>query len=205
LRSPDHPAPEYCEHATPNGMSVARMLAVRLTKRAIAVMLAGSLAWWTFKPLREVTFDMSTEESVPVQAITEPARLALDKAAFHVPLWMAPHTPPAPAPPPKPEPPPTPLKLQILAIIRAGDGGREAPDGGREHSGHGVRALLYDPDLDRTIWVQAGQIIGSRVVERITSDAVEFREGTLLRPLALREARIAGTALERALRGGGLP
>jgi len=186
------------DHVSPVGVRATKAAIAPAIRTAVAIALVTLLTWWAFMPLPEVTID-TPRESPPnlPRSAPEPTRLALDLAAFHAPLWIAPPSPPAPTPVPKPEPPPPPLKLQILAIVRE--------SGGADDHG-GNRALLYDPDTDKPIWVRPGQTIGRRTVERITAEAVELRDGTLLRTLALREPKLASTALERSLRGtGGSP
>jgi len=159
----------------------------------VAMAILGALGWWAFKPLPQVTIEPIPHRAAPatMPGTDEPTRLALDLAAFQAPLWIAPPAPPAPAPTPKPEPPPPPLRLQILAIVRNSD------------DEQGDRALLYDPDTDKPIWVRGGQVIGSRTVERVSSDSVRIRDGTRLRTLALRERQNSGSLLEQSLRNSG--
>lgn len=159
-----------------------------LAARFLATLAIAAAAWWAFTPLpawRPDPLHARIPSSTPTP--TEPTHLALDLAAFRTPLWIAPPAPPPPAPSPKPEPPPPlpPLKLQILAIVR---------------DTTGDRALLYDPDTDKPIWVHAGQPVGPRTVERITAHSVDLRDGKLLRTLALRTDKPADTALERAFK-----
>ncbi len=88
---------------------------------------------------------------------------------------------PAPPPPPpapvvaarEPEPPPPPpLKLQLLAIVREGDGT--------------YRALVYDPDQDALLALAEGQSVGPRTVESVTAEEVTLRDRRGVRALALR-------------------
>ena len=156
----------------------------------ITVAALGALAWWALAPLPPVADDPSAIEPRPSEpsSAAGPPRLALDLAAFHAPLWVAPPAPPAPpqpAPKEKTSPPLPPLRLQILAIV--------TDSGGR-------RALLYDPETDKPIWVCAGQPVGTRTVEAVTAEGVDLREGTLLRTLALRTDAPGGSVLEQSLR-----
>ncbi len=152
------------------------------------------LAWWALRPLPEVDLGVAAPAPEIAGKSSGSSPFALDESAFRAPLWIA---PPAPAPPPparvepRPEPPPPPMRLQILAIVRG-----EGDEGGG-------RALLYDPDADRPVWVSAGQALGARRIERVTADAVEIRDGAYVRTLALAEHQPAGTPLERALRAAG--
>lgn len=115
-------------------------------------------------------------ESAPDLSEKEPAKkqtLALDLAAFRVPLWVA---DPAPPPPPvaaAPPSPPSPLKLQLLAII---------------HESDVYKAAVYDPDSDRILVVAAGERIGGRSVDKIDKASLTLRDDTGKRVLALRPA-----------------
>lgn len=159
-------------------------------RAVIAMAVLGPLAWWALAPLPSATLDQALDEPRPADRAlpAEPPRLALDLAAFHAPLWVAPPAPSDTGAKDKAPPPPPPLKLQILAIVTDADG---------------RRALLYDPDTDKPIWVHAGQPLGTRTVEAVTAEGVELREGTVLRTLALRTDTPGGSVLERTLRKTG--
>ena len=159
----------------------------------LVVGATGVLAWWALRPLPAVSAGAGLAlESVPRgEAGAVPA--ALDVAAFHVPVWIAPPAPPPPAPAPKPAPEPPPFKLQVLAIVEDG-------------AGEGHRALMYDPESDRPFWVHGGSEVGSRSILRVNAESVEVRDGALTRTLVLRDHRPADGAVERAIRGiGGAP
>lgn len=162
-------------------MNPARFLAV------VAVILG--VAAWALVPLSPEIHRARTE-TPPVTATSVKPEVVLDVSAFRAPLWIAPPPPPPTTPvvTEKPEPPPPPLKLQILAIVRDGETDR---------------ALFYDPDTDKPIWVSSGQSIGTRTVEHVTAKGVEIREGKLLRTLALRTDKPPSSPLEKALRGSG--
>lgn len=153
------------------------------------VIVALGIAAWALAPLSSQIHQSRVEE-LAKPATPPKTQLAFDINAFRAPLWIAPPPPPPAAPviAAKPEPPPPPLKLQILAIVRDGETDR---------------ALLYDPDTDKPIWVSSGQSIGTRTVEHVTAEGVEIREGKLLRTLALRSDKPASNPLEKALRGSG--
>lgn len=171
-------APDHVEPVPPKAGSLARAALLG------APLLA--LAWWALAPLPEDAIEAAPASETEEPLHREPVQVELDQAAFHAPLWIAPpavNEVTAKADPPPPPPPP--LKLQILAIVRDSEGDR---------------ALLYDPDTDKPIWVKGGQAIGVRTVERVTAGTVEIREGTLLRTLALRDRKDSGSVLERTLR-----
>ncbi len=179
-----NPAPIEGPHS--DSTAVRRSTFIRLTPMILPV---TAMAWWASRPLAPIDLGSGAPEREVAPSSVSNA-LALDESAFRAPLWIA---PPAPPPPPpkvesKPEPPPPPLKLQILAIARDPDGDR---------------ALLYDPDTDKPTWVKAGQPLGQRTVERVTSGSVEIRDGKHLRTLALRETKGSDSPLERALRASG--
>lgn len=156
----------------------------------LVVGATGVLAWWALRPLPVVRAGAElTRETVPRGEVGA-APGALDVAAFHVPLWIAPPVPPPPAPPPRPAPEPPPFKLQVLAIVEDG-------------VGEGHRALMYDPDSDRPFWVRGGSEVGSRSILRVTAESVDVRDGALTRTLMLRDHRPADNAVERAIRGVG--
>ncbi|MFM9995673.1 MAG: hypothetical protein ACKVU4_07720 [Phycisphaerales bacterium] len=95
----------------------------------------------------------------------------LDLDPFHAPVWVAPPAPADEAEPAKPAPAP-PLKLQLLAITRAGED---------------YRAALYDPETDRLHVVGAGESVGGRSVDRVEANAIALRDGSGVRMLALRD------------------
>lgn len=135
-------------------------------------------AAWGLRPVAprriEVTpMETASREDIIVQLA------ALDLDAFRAPVWVA---APAPPPPPSRVADPRPLKLQLLAITRERDA---------------YRAFLYDPDADRLLVVGDGQAVGPRSVERVTPDAVVFRDGASERTLALREDRAAAVGPPR--------
>ncbi len=172
----------------PDDVEPGRPRAGLLARAALMGAPLLALAWWAMSPLPEDAIEAAPAPENVGADHREPVQVALDQAAFHAPLWIA---PPAvnevtvKSDPPPPPPPPPPLKLQILAIVRDSEGDR---------------ALLYDPDTDKPIWVKGGQAIGVRTVEHVTAGTVEIREGTHLTTLALRDRKDSGSALERMLR-----
>ena len=158
---------------------------------ATATLLAAAWAIW---PLG------STAESLPpapeIATSNAPAQRPspLNLAAFSTPTWDA---PPLPPPPPKavaatpPPPPPPPLKLQLLGIVR---------DDTIDASGSPVYiAAIYDEAADRLLMLRAGDrigapgssssspVLGPGTITRVTADAVELRDASGLRRLALRQ------------------
>jgi len=114
-----------------------------------------------------------------------------DAQAFNVALW----TPPpmkeviVAAPPP---PPPPPLKVQLLGIT--GDGSVASP----------LRACLYDPDTDRVMIVGQGDPLAPFTVRSLTSDAIEFVDGSRVERLSLRDPATSGAVPSgSASQGGG--
>lgn len=96
---------------------------------------------------------------------------ALDGAAFRVPLWVA-----EPASPPPPQetviPPPTPLRVQLLAIL---------------HEEGAYKAVVYEPDSDRILFVAAGDKIGARNVDVVDRISLTLRDESGTRTLGLKE------------------
>jgi len=161
--------------------TTARTLAIRTSVLA-AVLAVG---WWALRPLE--TPDLSLPDRVeqdPELEVGPAMQVALDDAAFHAPLWLAPPPPPAPAAePPKPEPL-APLKLQLLAIVRGPGAEEETP----------YRAMLYDPDSDKIIEVAAGDLIAGRTVVGVTPHEITLRDRAGTRTLSLRsEGSASGT------------
>jgi hypothetical protein len=146
--------------------------------RAMAVLVGlgavAAAAVWAFSPLE--TPDLAPPPAAaPAEAPAAGPVAALDLSAFRAPLWIAPPPPPPPVVAvrePEPPPPP-PLKLQLLAIVREGDGS--------------YRALVYDPDTDRLMTLAEGEKLGARTtVETVTAGEVRLRDGGRgLRTLAL--------------------
>ncbi|MBX3359541.1 MAG: hypothetical protein KF745_14065 [Phycisphaeraceae bacterium] len=140
---------------------------------AAALVLA---AWWAFAPLGSVeppeTIAHAPEPSRP----SKPTLIALDQAAFHAPLWVAPPPPPAPPSPPPappPEPPPPPMRLQLLAIVADGGGDSKSPTAGAPS----LRAVLYDPDADRLLVLGQGeQATAGYTIDRVSERLVELRD-----------------------------
>lgn len=133
----------------------------------------GASAWWAWLPLDGVTIETGSRPGVQGTVARDEAP-PLEISAFRAPLWVAPPAPPAPpieSAVAASLPPRTPLKWQLLAIVRSDDG---------------ERALLYDPDGDQILSVRPGDSIGDRAIERVTSDRVDIRDGSVLRSLALK-------------------
>ncbi len=153
--------------AAPPSVAVGR---TRVPRLLIAACIAapGTMAAWAFWPLYPAAFEPSAPPaSAPAAA---PDTLAtLNVAAFSAPIWVA--EPPPPPPPAAPAPPP-PLRLQLIAITREGDA---------------LRAVLYDPDLDRLHIVGDGERLGERTVDRVLAASVALRDSHGVRTLALRE------------------
>jgi len=147
-------------------------------RRTLMMAMAVAAAWWAFGPLE------APDLSPPAPVNEEPEvddrshmQVALDDAAFHAPLWLAPPPPPAPPPGlPKPAPLP-PLKLQLLAIIRV-------PEAASDEARY--RAMLYDPDIDAIIEVAAGATIGDRTVVGVTPNEITLKDRAGTRTLSLR-------------------
>jgi hypothetical protein len=99
--------------------------------------------------------------------------VALDQAAFRVPIWVAEAAPPTP-PPAIATPPPPPLKLQLLAIVKEGET---------------YKAAVYDPDSDRLLVLGAGDRVGVRTVNAVSRSSVTLRDETGTRTLALKDAK----------------
>lgn len=142
-----------------------------VASRSIAGLCVAACGLWAFLPLEPARVN-DPEIAAGTTAAPEPARLALDLAAFNAPLWVAP--PPSPkvadaAPPP---PPPVPLRWQLLAIVQ-------------EDSGY--KALVYDPDTDKVLALGEGDESGPRRVARVTPTSMDVRDASGVRTLALRE------------------
>jgi hypothetical protein len=103
-------------------------------------------------------------ESPPAERSLPP----LDLAAFHAPLWVV---PPPPPPPAAPAPPPPPLKLQLIAIVREGEG---------------YKAALYDPDQDKLFIVGTGERIAGRIIEEVRAGDLTIQDHGISRTLALK-------------------
>jgi hypothetical protein len=145
----------------------------------VAVSLVAAAGVWAFGPLREpppLTPAGPAQPPPGARPLPETtARVALNRAAFQSPIWVAPTPPP---PPPSPEaapPPPPPLKLQLLAIIAE-------DDVGQPH----YRAMVYDPDTDRVLVVSAGEKLGTRTVDSIDQLAVRIKDERGTRVLTLK-------------------
>ncbi len=163
-------------------------------KNAFPLAIVGAaaitaLAWWALGPLptqsgssdaNSISFadrssGSASESSDTSSSSSSPSSpIALDLAAFRVPLWIAPPAPPPPPTPAPSKPSPPPLKWQLLAI---------------EHDDRGDSALLYDPDGDALLRVRPGQSLGERAIEKVTANGVEIREAGASRTLALRPDR----------------
>jgi hypothetical protein len=156
-----------------NGKSGAGISRAGFASCLVAVIAAGVWAFW---PLGAVRIEEPTIAAGPVEA---PARaaLALDTAAFRAPLWVAPPAPPAP---PVAAAPPPPLKVQLLAVV---------------HEDGVYKAVLYDPDSDKLLVLKEGETLGSvgRSVQSVSATAVQIRDQSGVRTLALREDQKGGT------------
>ncbi|MFN0132484.1 MAG: hypothetical protein ACKVW3_08160 [Phycisphaerales bacterium] len=119
-----------------------------------------------------------------------PTRIAtLDVDAFRAPIWVADPPPPVPPPSSPPATPPPPVRLQLLAIIR--EPGPEASTIANATKADAAapwtyRATLYDPDTDRLYVVAAGDVVGTRTVERVDADEVRLSDAAGSRTLSLR-------------------
>ena len=158
---------------------------------ATATLLAAAWALW---PLGSVADPLPPAPEFAVAAATSPRPEALNLAAFSTPTWDAPPLPPPPPQPPKtasaapPPPPPPPLKLQLLGIVR---------DDTLDAAGAPVYiAAIYDEAADRLLMLRAGDRLGAAgfapagapgVITRVTADAVELRDASGPRRLALRQ------------------
>jgi hypothetical protein len=156
---------------------------VTIPRLACGALLAGAAAWalWPLRPAAALAAAASPQgPAVAPAAMTPPAKLDLN--AFAAPLWVAPPPPPAP---PAPPPPPPPLKLQLVAVVRdAGDVGVAGA----------LRALVYDPELDRVLTLGPGDAAGGgRTVVRVEPAALVLREGTAERRLSLDATPQPGT------------
>ena len=150
-----------------------------------AMLLATAWALW---PLGSAAVPLPPAPEVAVASAASQQPESLNLAAFSTPTWSA---PPLPPPAPKsvaatpPPPPPPPLKLQLLGIVRD-----EALDG----SGSPIYiAAIYDETADRLLMLRAGDRVsqsGSEfpgTITRVTADAVELRDASGPRRLALRQ------------------
>jgi hypothetical protein len=140
---------------------------------ALVVIAAGVWAFW---PLGAVKIE---EPTIAAALVETPARtaLALDTAAFRAPLWV---TPPAPPTPPVAAAPAPPLKVQLLAVV---------------HEGGVYKAVLYDPDSDKLLVLREGESLGvaGRAVEKVTASAVQIKDQSGVRTLALRDDQKGGS------------
>lgn len=139
---------------------------------ALLVIAAGVWAFW---PLGAGEIEEPTIAASPVEA---PARTvaSLDTAAFRAPLWVAPPAPPAP---PVAAAPPPPLRVQLLAVV---------------HEEGVYKAVLYDPDSDRLLVLREGETLGAggRSIQSVTVSAVQIRDQSGIRTLALRQDQGSG-------------
>lgn len=114
---------------------------------------------------------------------SKPTMIALDVAAFDVPVWL---TPPPPPPLPavevaaKPAALP-PLKLELLGIIKEGTT---------------YRAVVYDPDTDKVAVVGSGDTLAGRKIDRVSVDALAIRDASGIRTLTLKAPPGAGAGGE---------
>jgi hypothetical protein len=164
--------------ATSTALNPLSVLA-RRTRRGLVVcagltLCAALFAAW---PVGVVGVDPITQaDSIePIGASgSKPTMVALDVAAFDVPVWLTP--PPPPLPPPavevaaKPSALP-PLKLELLGIIR---------------EGNTYRAVVYDPDTDKVAVVGSGDTLAGRKVDRVSVDALAIRDTSGIRTLTLK-------------------
>ncbi|MFN0131458.1 MAG: hypothetical protein ACKVW3_02835 [Phycisphaerales bacterium] len=133
------------------------------------------------------------ETPAPFEA---PPRIAsFDVDAFRAPIWVADPPPPIPLPAAPLAPPPPPLRLQLLAIIR--EPGPEASTIANTTEASAAapwtyRATLYDPDTDRLYVVAAGDVVGTRTVERVGADEVRLSDAAGPRTLSLRDPHPGG-------------
>ncbi len=151
---------------------------------AVVLLLAATAAWWWAVTAPRRTLHGRDLPPPATQAGIAPSSLhrtvaskgppliAFDPSAFHAPLWIVPPSPPTPpvaakAAPEPPPPPPPPLRWQLLAIVT----GRE--DG----ASPGRSALLFDPETDSLLELNAGQEHGGKTVERISANSVAIRFG----------------------------
>ncbi len=148
----------------------------RTSRRRVALLLgitglvgSGAFALW---PVRaEVQAALAIQRAA---SLDDRRLVALDSAAFRVPLWIVEPAPPT-APSPVVTPPPPPLRLQLLAIVK---------------EGVGYKAAIYDPDSDKLQIVSAGERIGTgRTVDVVNKSSVTIRDENGLRTLALTEAK----------------
>jgi hypothetical protein len=166
--------------ATSTALDPLAMLA-RRTRRGL-ILCAGltfCAAWFAVWP---VSVDPITppESIEPINTTgSKPVIVALDVAAFDVPVWLA---PPPPPPPPavevaaKPAALP-PLKLELLGIIK---------------ESNGYRAVVYDPDTDKVAVVGSGDSLAGRKVDRISADTLAIRDASGIRTLTLKAPPGAG-------------
>jgi len=52
-----------------------------------------------------------------------------------------------------------------------------------------LKALLYDPDVDRLLLLGSGEELGGRTIEAVTKTGVSIRDDAGVRTLALTDAR----------------
>lgn len=110
---------------------------------------------------------------VPGPELTRAA--SLDPKPFEAQLWKVPPAPVqvAEAPPPPPPIPPPPLKLQLIAILRAGDQSVLA-DSDRD-----LHAALFDAETNKLYRVAAGGSIQRYQIKSITADTVVLVDAQL--------------------------
>jgi hypothetical protein len=121
-------------------------------------------ATWAFWPLSKRPHDMPArpaEQTTPRASSTNAP--ALDLAVFSKMIW--PSNPLLVKQDSQAQSPPTPpLRCQLLAIT---------------HQAPGVfTALIFDPDVDRILWVAAGDELAGRTVISIAATSVQLRGPT---------------------------
>jgi hypothetical protein len=144
-------------------------LAPIATACGVAVVCCAAWALW---PLPTPAIDEPSMEVKPGDA--KPAKVVppIDLAAFHAPLWVAPPPPPAP---PAPTPPAPPLRLQLIAILREGEG---TPS---------YKAAIYDPDQDKLLIVGKGETIAGHLIEDVRAGDLTLKDNGNSRTLSLKD------------------
>ncbi|MCC6678246.1 MAG: hypothetical protein IT436_13985 [Phycisphaerales bacterium] len=169
----------------------------RIATQAGVALTLLAVGWWALRPLERPDLSLPSSPPPSPRPSESPGQpdgpstlVALDDAAFRIPLWFTP--PPVPPSDPiadtKPAPLP-PFKLQLLAILRQGDPSGAGP------AGQQFKALLYDPDTDKIVEAAAGQSIGERTVVGITEREMTLKERAGIRTLSLRPAESPGGGL----------
>lgn len=148
----------------------------RRTRRGLVTCASLTLCAALFAVWPVSVDPITPPESIgPINTISsKPVMIALDVAAFDVPVWLAPPPPPVvelAAKPAAPSPPPPPLKLELLGIIR---------------EGNAYRAVVYDPDTDKVAVVGSGDSLAGRKVDRVSVDALAIRDASGIRTLTLK-------------------